>query len=103
VRTPPGLGRPSGGSGEWPSRCADVRFEMGDDHYEESGASAQPGDLLWDMKGGEGHVLTDRAVSVTEGWTTYEEQLCECLPYGLLGDHHVVILARKPPDPEEEP
>lgn len=83
-------------------RCADVTWEMQDDHFGESAATARLGDLVWHYKGVlGGHVLT-REEERTEGWTTYTTLLCEC-GEAEAGDHHVVLLARGPESsPTEE-
>jgi hypothetical protein len=87
--------------------CADVTFEMQDEHFEESAADANPGDLLWDFKGADGeqgHVLTDRESEPQQiGWEKpWTMRLCECGKVDL-GDHHVVLLARAASLGVEEP
>lgn len=91
------------------ARCTDVDFDMRDEHYGESAADADLGDLLWNPKGAEGHVLVAEVRCGDEhnarevdcscgGWgrvpchsTTL---VCECGEDGAARDHHYVILSR---------
>jgi hypothetical protein len=92
-----------------PTTCAAVDFEMADEHYREAAYTAELGDLLWNPKGPEGHVLVaelpcgadfkGRSVDCgCGGWgmnpcpsTTL---VCECGQDGSWRDHHYEILAR---------
>ena len=92
-----------------PSTCAAVTFDMRDEHYGDSAWwTADIGDLLWDPKGGDGHVLVaevrcgekhnGRTVDCgCGGWVgpcSALTQVCECGEDGSWRDHHYEILAR---------
>lgn len=100
---------------DWPERCADVTYDMagtgrGDPEYD-----ADLGDLLWNPKAGEGHVLTRELrcnqTRVREpgepivdcscgGWCGPCDSLalvCECGGDPSSRDHHYEILCRKVP------
>lgn len=99
----------------WPTTCAAVTFEMADEHYREPGYLAELGDLLWNPKGPEGHVLVAEVpcggtnpmradgLSVDCGCGGWGKQpcpsttlVCECGQDGSWRDHHYEILARRP-------
>jgi hypothetical protein len=96
-------------------RCADVTFEMRDEHYDEPWyENAAAGDLLWNPKGGEGHVLVEvvpcgqrigrgrwpnaRANCGCDGYfgpcKNGVSWLCECGEDNASRDHHYKLLAR---------
>jgi hypothetical protein len=77
-------------------RCEDVTFEMAGKGFECPCEGLEEGDLVWQPKGGEGHVMSDRFVTVDVGWgiAPWSERACECGRYEYE-DHHPFILARK--------
>ena len=80
-------------------RCEDISWEMQDEHFGESAADARLGDYVWHYKGDDhGHVLTQE-VERREGWVTYTTLECEC-GEAEVGDHHVVMMARRASDAE---
>jgi hypothetical protein len=92
--------------------CAEVTWNMRDENYDQSAVLAELGDLLWNPKMPEGHVLVaevrcgekynGRTIDCgCGGWgmnpcpsTTL---VCECGEDGSSRDHHYVILARMSP------
>lgn len=94
-----------------PTKCSDVTFDMRGEGYGDSACDAELGDLLWNPKGGEGHVLVMEARCGTNidgravdcscgGWgsqpCTSDTLICECREDGSCRDHHYTILARTP-------
>jgi hypothetical protein len=97
-----------------PETCAAVDFDMADEHYGEPASDANVGDLLWNPKAGEGHVLVaevgcgagsgerDEKYGLVDcgcgGWlmdrTPHTTLVCECGEDGSWRDHHYTILAR---------
>jgi hypothetical protein len=97
-----------------PSVCAEVTFEMADEHYREPAWDANLGDLLWNPKAGNGHVLVaevacnawnsehDEKYGIVDcgcgGWLSnpshHTTLVCECGQDGSWRDHHYEILAR---------
>lgn len=76
-----------------PGRCADVTFDMADSHFGEAPNNVKFGDLVWQPKGGEGHVISATRMH-QEGWEQpWSVPVCECGDVDML-DHHVVVLAR---------
>ena len=100
----------------WPTTCAEVTFEMGNlGHERVLTSEAKIGDLLWDAKGGEGHVLVGQAQCQQPmgvgrhpyriadcgcgGWLGLCPALtlvCECGEDSSWRDHHYRMLARRP-------
>jgi hypothetical protein len=93
-------------------RCAEVTFEMRDDSYGRPVYEGDVGDLLWDPKGGEGHILVAKAACGSEnrhngrrvncgcgGWGSQPcpclTLICECGEDGSWRDHHYCLLARR--------
>jgi hypothetical protein len=91
--------------------CAAVVYEMADTYCGQSVADASVGDLLWNPKAGEGHVLvaevacesTHNGRSVDCGCGGWGLQpcpcntlVCECGEDDSWRDHHYFILARPP-------
>lgn len=75
-------------------RCSEVSFSLADAHYGESPIDTEIGDLVWDPKMGDGHVIAGDSESFSFGWEDpWTVHVCECGRVDLL-DHHVVILAR---------
>jgi hypothetical protein len=85
---------------EWPDHCSQVTFDMQDESYGDSTADAEIFDLVWNYRGGDGHVLVAQR-KVQYGWEEpWPVWLCECDTIDVL-DHKVVMLARhtaKAPD-----
>lgn len=97
-------------------KCADVTFDMRDEHYGEAEPTADLGDLLWNPKAGDGHVLVREARCGIDkmgggrfadleadcgcgGWCgpcTSITLVCECGEDGSWRDHHYEILAKAP-------
>jgi hypothetical protein len=95
-----------------PSTCAEVRFDMRGGSYGGSITDAEVGDLLYNPKGGDGHVLVAEVQCGAQhnghkvdcgcgGWgmracpsTTL---ICECGEDGSWRDHHYVMLATRSP------
>jgi hypothetical protein len=92
-----------------PTRCADVNFDMRDAHYGEPAYDGEVGDLLWNPKAGDGHVLVAEVPCGGEfkgrsvdcgcgGWGVVPcpstTVVCECGEDGSWRDHHYEILAR---------
>jgi hypothetical protein len=90
-----------------------VTFDMRDAAYGLPASDAQLGDLLWDPKAGDGHVLVaEVACGSTHngrtadcgcgGWGSRPcpstTLLCECGEDGSYRDHHYEILARAATD-----
>lgn len=91
----------------WPTRCADVEWAVlgvgfgESEHCRPLGA----GDLLWNPKMGEGHLIVgavdcglDGADCGCGGWAgpcTEPTMVCECGKSGAYRDHHYFVLARK--------
>jgi hypothetical protein len=91
-------------------KCADVSYDMRGLGAGDSAAYADLGDLLWNPKMGEGHVLVAEVPCNSEyngrrvdcgcgGWgmrpcpsTTL---ICECGQDGSWRDHHYAVLARR--------
>lgn len=96
-------------------RCADVTWAMRGKDAGMSAADADVGDLLWNPKGGDGHVLVEEvACGAVHGRGRYPTLgancgcggwgmqpcpsttlICECGQDGSWRDHHYEILARK--------
>lgn len=91
------------------THCAEVTWEMRGEDYAESVCGAQIGDLLWNPKMGEGHVLVADVCcgSVVDGrrvdcgrggWGTQPcpsmTLVCQCGKDGADRDHHYCLLAR---------
>lgn len=86
------------------TKCADVTWDMrqGGDTLDELDAAHEkhptpPGTLIWQPKGGEGHLVVEGEEKRTYGWIETTWPVCEC--GGLdFEDHHWVVLrpARKP-------
>lgn len=89
-------------------KCADVTWDMADEHLEQSAAGAKVGDLVWQPKMGVGHILVSEAkcnggafycgycggmMSSTSGYCEGVYPQCECGRVDIC-DHHVFILAR---------
>lgn len=82
---------------EWPTACADVRWREDGVGFRESAADAKIGDLIWQPKGGEGHLLVGHSEPFRYGWEDpWTVPVCECGGLDIL-DHHVFILARGVP------
>lgn len=102
----------------WPTTCIEVTWEFSRDTRDRI-SDAEVGDLLWNPKGGEGHVLIKELVcgeltgtgehpewpancvgcGTCEGWGLKPGGLtlvCECGEDSRTRDHHYWILARKP-------
>lgn len=95
----------------WPTRCVDVTYDLGDE--ESLSAVTGPhtglsdwdvGDLVWNPKMGEGHVLTGTRECGPDWYCGYCGQWdggcgtwvrCECGDFDP-GDHHGYLLARRP-------
>jgi hypothetical protein len=96
-----------------PTTCAAVEFDMRDEHYGEPAHDANVGDLLWNPKAGDGHVIVAEVACNAcgprvegekfvdcgcGGWLTNPEPhttlVCECGEDGSWRDHHYEILAR---------
>lgn len=90
-----------------PERCSEVSFDMRDDNYGQPLSEAEVGDLLWNPKGPEGHVLVGElpcdggrtADCGCGGWgmqpcpsTTL---VCECGEDDSWRDHHYALLAKR--------
>ena len=97
-------------------RCADVKHHMRGDGYGEPAYEASVGDLLWDPKAGEGHIIVAELRCGTEytgrridcgcgGWGMWpcpsETPVCECGQDGSWRDHHDILLARIEPTRSE--
>lgn len=96
-----------------PSNCAAVTWDMRDEHYGDTAWwECNVGDLLWNPKMPEGHVLVaevrcgekhnGRTVDCgCGGWGTQPcpstTLVCECGEDGSRRDHHYAILARAKP------
>ena len=99
---------------DWPTTCAAVTYDMAGEGHGEPSYDADLGDLLWNPKGGYGHVLTHQArCNVSRkrepgepivdcccgGWCGPCDSLvdiCECGEDNSRRDHHYELLARKP-------
>lgn len=90
-------------------RCAEVTYEMADDHAGEPVYNASLGDLLWNPKMGAGHILAAEARcnsrhngrTVDCGCGGYGSHpcpsttlICECGEDDSWRDHHYFILAK---------
>lgn len=92
-------------STEWPTTCSAVTYDLADEHkgerwYEKTSI----GDLLWNPKGGYGHVLArlepcgGKYDCGCGGWLGVCEQstwVCECGEDNSWRDHHYKLLARR--------
>lgn len=71
-----------------PTRCEDVTFDMGDGSYERDlgwWEGGGVGSLIWNPKGGEGHVLV-RVEKCTQGdWGALGGPIYNCCCDGFLG------------------
>jgi hypothetical protein len=74
--------------------CKDIRYDMQGEGFKESTSDAQIGDLIWDPKMGDGHILVRMSkpfqIGYEQPWTVPE---CDCGKLDIL-DHHTYILAR---------
>lgn len=109
-----GPGTPQGGSSLFPSCCADVTYEMGDADCLAAVTGPhtgrrdwETGDLVWDPKMGEGHVIVGTRECNGKDWYcgycggmmsspsgycgTWDR--CECGEFDP-GDHHGYLLAK---------
>lgn len=92
-----------------PQACVAVTWDMRDANYGQPAWDANLGDLLWNPKAGEGHVLVAEVLCGEErdgrtfdcgcgGWGSYPcpstTLICECGQDGSWRDHHYEILAR---------
>lgn len=91
---------------EWPTRCAEVTYDMADRHKGEPTYEANVGSLLWDPKMGAGHVVVREAPCNGStincgcgGWGSEPCKslvlICECGQDDSYRDHHDYILARR--------
>lgn len=92
-----------------PATCAEVTYDMKGEGYGEPSYEAGVGDLLWNPKGGDGHVLVAEVACGSEfkgrrvdcgcgGWVgpcASPTLVCECGEDGSWRDHHYKILARR--------
>ena len=99
----------------WPTNCADVTYDMRDVREGETFHDAEVGDLLWNPKGGDGHLLVEEvrcgevhgrgryptlgADCGCGGWGMQpcpsRTLICECGQDGSWRDHHFELLARR--------
>jgi hypothetical protein len=94
-----------------PTTCAAVDWDMRDDSHGTSSIEAEVGDLVWNPKAGEGHVLAIEAPCGSThnglpvdcgcgGWGLNPcpgtSLICECGEDNSSRDHHYVMLARGP-------
>lgn len=95
-----------------PTSCAEVTYDMAGTGLGDPAYDADVGDLLWNPKGGDGHVLVTEVRCGTGrigkyntpadcgcgGWgeqpCTLMTPVCECGEDGASRDHHYEILAR---------
>lgn len=89
-------------------RCADVTYDMADQHCGESHCDSDVGDLLWNPKMGDGHILVAEAPCGSQyngkrvdcccgGWIpacSSPSCICECGEDNSWRDHHYEILAK---------
>ena len=93
-------------------KCADVNCDMAGEGDGDPAWDAELGDLLWNPKAGEGHVLVEEARCGTGSYGRYATPadcgcggwgrnpcpsttlICECGEDGSSRDHHYYILAR---------
>lgn len=98
-----------------PKRCADVTFDMRDGTYGQPSYEAELGDLLWNPKAGDGHVLVREARCNASrrrepgeqpvdcgcgGWVGACDAMvlvCECGEDDSWRDHHYEMLGRAGP------
>ncbi|WCB94450.1 hypothetical protein DSM104299_03187 [Baekduia alba] len=88
----------------WPTTCAAVQWDMKDESYGQSAVDAEIGDLLWNPKGGKGHVIVAEVPCdggkhdcgcgghITVG--PHTTLLCECGQDDSWRDHHYELLAK---------
>jgi hypothetical protein len=86
--------------------CAEVTFDMAGEGFREPSYHGEVGDLLWNPKAGEGHVLMREvpcdggktADCGCGGWGSQPcpsiSLICECGEDSSYRDHHYVLLAR---------
>lgn len=99
-----------------PERCADVTWDMRGHGVGRPVYEANVGDLVWNPKGGEGHVLVAEArcgekhngstvdcgcggwlVAYGAGPCTSTVRICECGEDDSWRDHHYEVLRMAPP------
>lgn len=97
----------------WPTTCADVTYDMAGEGHGEPSYEAEIGDLVWNPKGGYGHVIVSEVPCAYSkvpwehgpecgcgGWGSglcpSITQVCECGEDNSCRDHHYELLARKP-------
>lgn len=90
-----------------PESCAAVTFDMKGKGYGDPAYDAGVGDLLWNPKGGEGHLLVAKvqcdggrtADCGCGGWGSQPcpstTLICQCGQDGSWRDHHYCVLARR--------
>lgn len=75
-------------------RCSEVKWREDLPGFHESAAEADIGDLVWNPKMGEGHVLVRMGEPQQFGWEEpWSVPECECGQVDML-DHHTFLLGR---------